>query len=179
MEHLVSNTTPPPPSRRSFFQWITYGLSGVAALAAGIPVIAYFMGVSKGDASWVVLEEVEKFPLEETRMKTFDNPLRQPWDGITGFTGVFVRRLSGGGDAAKFQVFAINCAHLGCPVSWFPQSGLFMCPCHGGVYYSNGAHASGPPPRGLYHCDWRVQNGKLEVRAPHYPTLQDTLTKES
>jgi Rieske Fe-S protein len=51
-----------------------------------------------------------------------------------------------------------------------------MCPCHGGVYYSNGEHASGPPPRGLYHAEWRVRNGILEVRAPHYPTLQDTLS---
>jgi Rieske Fe-S protein len=42
-------------------------------------------------------------------------------------------------------------------VSWFPQSGLFMCPCHGGVYYSNGERASGPPPRGLFHCAWRVK----------------------
>ena len=68
----------------------------------------------------------------------------------------------------------MNCAHLGCPVEWFPQSGLFMCPCHGGVYYADGERASGPPPRGLFACVWRVRDGKLEVQAPHYPTLQDT-----
>jgi menaquinol-cytochrome c reductase iron-sulfur subunit len=61
-------------------------------------------------------------------------------------------------------------------VSWFPQSGLFMCPCHGGVYYENGEHASGPPPRGLFHCVWKVEGGELKVQAPHLPTLQDTLT---
>ncbi len=148
-------------------------------LAAGAPLLGYFLGVRKGKAPWVVLEPVENFPLEETRLKTFDNPLGHPWDGMTALTGVYVRRTAGEGAAAKFQVFAVNCAHLGCPVSWFPQSGLFMCPCHGGVYYSNGEHASGPPPRGLFHCEWRVQKGKLEIRAPHYPTLQDTLTKES
>ena len=53
-------------------------------------------------------------------------------------------------------MLAVNCAHLGCPVSWFPQSGLFMCPCHGGVYYANGDRASGPPPRGLFRCAWRI-----------------------
>ena len=72
----------------------------------------------------------------------------------------------------------MNCAHLGCPVSWFPQSGLFMCPCHGGVYYANGDCASGPPPRGLFQCEWRVRDGRLEVEAPHYPTLQNTLREE-
>ncbi len=92
-------------------------------------------------------------------------------------TGVYVRREAAGEDgAAKFLVFAINCAHLGCPVSWFPQSGLFMCPCHGGVYYADGSRASGPPPRGLFHCVWQTREGQLEIQAPHYPTLQDTLT---
>jgi menaquinol-cytochrome c reductase iron-sulfur subunit len=59
----------------------------------------------------------------------------------------------------KFQVFAINCAHLGCPVRWFPQSGLFMCPCHGGVYYSDGSRASGPPERGLFEYRYKVEQG--------------------
>ena len=62
---------------------------------------------------------------------------------------VFVRREEAPGTQAQFLVMAVNCTHLGCPVTWFADSGLFMCPCHGGVYYANGEHASGPPPRGL------------------------------
>ena len=63
--------------------------------------------------------------------------LRQPWDGITALTGVYAR-YEGKNDKAEdqFLVLAVNCAHLGCPVTWFQQSGLFMCPCHGGVYYA-------------------------------------------
>jgi menaquinol-cytochrome c reductase iron-sulfur subunit len=165
--------------RRTFLQWLTYGLSAVAALAFGVPLIGYFLGARKREVRWVTVDEVGRFPVNETRLKTFDNPLRQPWDGMTALTGVYVRNL--GEDAhgqAQFLVFAVNCAHLGCPVSWFPQSGLFMCPCHGGVYYANGERASGPPPRGLFRCAWRVQDGRLEIQAPHYPTLQDTLVKE-
>ncbi len=112
-------------------------------------------------------------------MVTFDNPepISQPWDGMTAHTGVFVCYLGKDKDKKdQFRVLAVNCAHLGCPVSWFPRSGLFMCPCHGGVYYENGERASGPPPRGLFPCVWRVTvDGKLEVQAPHYPSLQDTL----
>jgi Rieske Fe-S protein len=53
-----------------------------------------------------------------------------------------------------------------------------MCPCHGGVYYEDGSRASGPPPRGLFECVSRVnpKSGKLEIQAPHLPTMQDTLT---
>jgi Rieske Fe-S protein len=120
---------------------------------------------------------VSKFkdPPGETRVVTFDNPIQTPWDGIVAQTNVFVR-YEGKDDhqTDKFLVLAVNCAHLGCPVSWFPQSGLFMCPCHAGVYYANGEHASGPPPRGLYHCVSRVRDGNLEVQAPHFPTLHDT-----
>jgi Rieske Fe-S protein len=170
----------PGYGRRTFFEWLTYGLSAVAAAVLGIPLLGYFLGVRKRTVRWVTLDEVGKFPPNETRLKTFDNPLRQPWDGMTAQTGVYVRYLGKDEhEKHQFLVFAINCAHLGCPVSWFPQSGLFMCPCHGGVYYGNGKRASGPPPRGLFHCGWRVQDGKLQVQAPHYPSLQDTLTPES
>ena len=93
---------------------------------------------------------------------TFDNPIRQPWDGMVAHTGVYVRyegrdeREADETKAHTFLVLAVNCAHLGCPVEWFQQSGLFMCPCHGGVYYANGERASGPPPRGLFRCVCRV-----------------------
>ncbi len=180
MEPIPENRSAELVERRTFFQWLTYGLSGAAVVAAGFPLIGYFVGVPKRkEDPWVSLGPVDRFPINETRRKDFDNRLRVPWDGVTALTGVYVRNL--GLDekgATQFLVFAVNCAHLGCPVSWFPESGLFMCPCHGGVYYANGDRASGPPPRGLFRCDWRVRDGRLEIQAPHYPTLQDPLVKD-
>jgi Rieske Fe-S protein len=133
----------------------------------------------KEDIPWVKLGAVDRFPVNETRLKNFDNPLRVPWDGVTALTGVYVRNLGLDDQGhSQFLVFAVNCAHLGCPVSWFPESGLFMCPCHGGVYYADGNRASGPPPHGLFRCAWRVRDGWLEVQAPHYPTLQDPLVRQ-
>jgi menaquinol-cytochrome c reductase iron-sulfur subunit len=144
-----------------------------------VPVIGYFVRIRGRRTDWVDLGSVDDFTVGETRMVTFDNPLRQPWDGVVSQTGVYVRREADEAGTQRFLVLAINCAHLGCPVSWFPQSGLFMCPCHGGVYYADGSRASGPPPRGLFHAQWRVTENKLEIQAPHYPTLQDTLTDQS
>ena len=160
-------------TRRTFFTWLTALVGAAAAALAAVPIVAYLIGpLKKSPTDWMTLGPTADFPVGETRLARFANPISLPWDGMTAKTGVYVRNL---GDD-KFQVFAINCTHLGCPVTWFPASGLFMCPCHGGVYYENGEHASGPPPRGLYHCVWRVAAGKLEVQAPHLPTLQDTLT---
>ncbi|HVU88719.1 MAG TPA: Rieske 2Fe-2S domain-containing protein [Pirellulales bacterium] len=166
------------PVRRPFFRLLTFLTGGIAAAAAGIPILQYFFSEKPKETIWVPLGLAKDFREGETRQVTFDNPLRQPWDGIVAHTGVFVRNEGVDGQGKpRFLILAANCAHLGCPVSWFPQSGLFMCPCHGGVYYANGARASGPPPRGLFHCVWRIEDERLEIQAPHYPTLQDTLDR--
>ncbi|CAN5118369.1 Rieske (2Fe-2S) protein [soil metagenome] len=168
--------TPAEPTRRNTLLWLTGAVGLAAAGAVGIPLTAYLTGaIRKRPEDWVPLGKVADFPLNETRLIAFENPTHEPWDGAAGKSGAYVRHL--GGD--DFWVFAMNCAHLGCPVTWVPAAGLFMCPCHGGVYYENGDRASGPPPRGLYKMPWRVTNGVLEVQAPHLPTLQDTLDKPS
>jgi len=176
------------PGRRRFFQWLTYGLGAVAGVAAGVPFVGYLLGARKAPVEWVPLGPVTDFALNQTRLVNFDNPIRQPWDGMVARTGVYVRYEGEDKKQAdqttrhKFLVLAVNCAHLGCPVSWFQESGLFMCPCHGGAYYASGERASGPPPRGLFRCVYRVTQVRgvdhLEIQAPHFPTLQDTLEPE-
>jgi menaquinol-cytochrome c reductase iron-sulfur subunit len=165
------------PSRRGFFQWLTYALGAAAGVVVGVPFVGFLFGTPKTKPKWHKLGPIKGFRRGETLLKTFPNPLQQPWDGITAETGVYVRYEGADEQSGKhdFLILAVNCAHLGCPVSWFPQSGLFMCPCHGGVYYANGQRASGPPPRGLFRCNWEIRGQDLWVQAPHYPTLQDPL----
>jgi Rieske Fe-S protein len=175
MTHIAP---PSVPERRTFFTWLTYLAGAAAAVVLSIPLVGFLLGgLRRRSEEWIPLGPVKQFPQGQTRPVTFDNPLASSWDGMTAHGTVFVCYL-GQDDKKKhqFRVLAVNCAHLGCPVSWFPRSGLFMCPCHGGVYYETGERASGPPPRGLYPCVWRVnEDGALEIQAPHYPTLQDTL----
>jgi Rieske Fe-S protein len=165
------------PGRRTFLRVLTGALGAVAAVVLSLPVIGYFFGLRKYGVIWVDLGPLAEFPLGETRRLDFPNPMAQPWDGVTALSGVYAR-YKGKNDKSEdeFMVLSIHCAHLGCPVTWFQQSGLFMCPCHGGVYYADGAHASGPPPRGMFHVPWRIADGKLQIQAPHYPSLQNTLT---
>jgi Rieske Fe-S protein len=183
MEHSQTpcdqHTVPEPTGRRGFLRLVTVLMGTVAAAVLGVPVVGYFFGLRKYGKFWVNLGPLADFPLNETRRLDFPSPMGQPWDGQTALTGVYARyRGKNDKNEDVFMVLSVNCAHLGCPVTWFQQSGLFMCPCHGGVYYSDGAHASGPPPRGLYHVAWRVKDGQLEVQAPHYPTLQNPLVPQ-
>ena len=165
-------------SRRGFFMKLGILFNGFAAIVLAVPIVRFLLssavrGQEKGYLSWVHLGDVTNFPEGETRMATFRNPLVMPTDGKTVETACWVRRVAGD----QFQVFAINCAHLGCPVRWFPQSGLFMCPCHGGAYYRDGSRASGPPERGLFEYPYKIENGALTIDAGQLPTPGDPVAR--
>jgi Rieske Fe-S protein len=158
-------------SRRGLFVKIGILCNGVVAVVLAVPIVRYLMasitrGRGNGYLSRVSLGPVGQFPEGETRLATFRNPYVTPTDGKTADTACWVRRVEG----EKFQVFAVNCMHLGCPVRWFPQSGLFLCPCHGGVYYRDGSRAAGPPERGLVEYPVKVENGMVTIEAGELPT---------
>jgi menaquinol-cytochrome c reductase iron-sulfur subunit len=46
---------------------------------------------------------------------------------------------------------------------------LFLCPCHGGAYYSDGSVAAGPPPRPLFRYDVRVESGEVKMNSVVVP----------
>jgi len=166
--------TVPPVTRRSFLFKLGLGLNGIAAAFLAVPILGYIVSAAfrrKADQAWIPLGEMTHFPERQTRLASYRNPFTRPWDGVTGDIPCWVRRVEGD----RFQVFAINCAHLGCPVRWFPDSGLFMCPCHGGVYYEDGSVASGPPPRGLFEYEYRVKQNVLWVRGGRTPTLSESV----
>ena len=158
-------------SRRGLFMKMGMLFNGLVAIALALPIVRFLLSSltrGRGDAylSWVPLGRVNEFPEGETRLVTFQNPYVMPTDGKTVDTACWVRRIEGD----QFQVFAVNCAHLGCPVRWFPQSGLFMCPCHGGAYYRDGSRASGPPERGLFEYPHKIENGLITIQAGELPT---------
>ena len=109
--------------RRTFLQWLSYGLGGVAAALAGIPFVGFLLRTPKWPPEWVTLGPLEKFPVGETRMVTFDNPIREPWDGITANTGVYVRyEGKEKAETEQFLVLAVNCA------TWAVRSRGFRSP---------------------------------------------------
>jgi menaquinol-cytochrome c reductase iron-sulfur subunit len=154
-------------SRRQGLLRIAAAFNGAVGVLLGIPIVRYVLSPIRRDSDqWIPLGALDQFPTGETRLATFRNPVSNRSDGDTAELPCWVRNV----DGSKFQVFAINCAHLGCPVRWFPQSHLFMCPCHGGAYYEDGSRASGPPERGLFEYPFKVLDGKLHIQAGELPT---------
>lgn len=158
-------------SRRAFLFKLSLALNAAVGTVLAVPLVGYLFGPivrkDKEVGSWVTLGAADSFPVGETRLVDFQSPVTSLGDGETAKVACWVRRVS----AQQFQVFAINCAHLGCPVRWFAESKLFMCPCHGGAYYEDGSRAAGPPERGLFEYKSKLDGSSLMIHAGDMPTL--------
>jgi menaquinol-cytochrome c reductase iron-sulfur subunit len=150
-------------SRRRFLSRLSLALSGLAAAVVSVPILAYLLSplLRPADAQWRDLGLVENFRVGSTVEVAFDEPSPLPWAGQTARTAIWLRRTG----ERDFVAFGLNCTHLGCPVNWRPDAELFLCPCHGGVYYADGTVAGGPPPRPLVHYNVRiVENDRVQVQ---------------
>jgi menaquinol-cytochrome c reductase iron-sulfur subunit len=156
-------------TRRDFLLKVGFVINTIAAFMIGIPIIGFIFSslIRSTPPVWFSLGPVSKFPEGGMRRAVFENPYRREADGQTSRITCWVNRIQGN----QFTVFAANCTHLGCPVRWFAESQLFLCPCHGGAFYANGAYAAGPPPRGLYVYENKVENGELKIKAGVLPNL--------
>jgi len=140
-------------SRRGLFMKLGILFNGLVATALAVPVVRFLMSsITRGTRRCLPVvgpSSVVSANFQKARrgLATFRNPYVMPTDGKDGGHGP---AGCGGFEGDQFQIFAVNCAHLGCPVRWFPQSGLFMCPCHGGAYYRDGSRASGPTGTGAF-----------------------------
>lgn len=153
--------------RRAFLTRITAGLGALAAILAGVPVLGLFVGpvVRKTPEAWREVGSVSRFGIGDTVEVILEDPSREGWAGVTTNVGVWLRRVS----ETEFTAFSMHCTHLGCPVRWLGDAELFMCPCHGGVYYKDGRVAAGPPELPLRHHDVRIRGGQVEVRTRPIP----------
>ena len=147
--------------RRGFLAWIGVGLAGIAGTLVGLPAAGFALasGFRKPHRVWRSVGKLEDFEVGRTVQVTFRAGAAQAWGGPIGNTAAWLRRHG----TREFVAFVINCTHLGCPVRWQPGAELFMCPCHGGVYYEDGTVAAGPPPRPLSRYRVRVRRGHVQI----------------
>ncbi|HVV02669.1 MAG TPA: Rieske (2Fe-2S) protein [Puia sp.] len=153
--------------RRKLLIWLGLGLSGLSAAFAGIPILASVFAplLVKVPPLWRPVADLQGFEIGTIRLVTFQNADPRAWAGSEAHTAAWLRR-----DAENaFTAFSANCTHLGCPVRWEKDAELFMCPCHGGVYYKDGTVAAGPPPRSLRRYPVRINKGKVEIQTSPLP----------
>jgi menaquinol-cytochrome c reductase iron-sulfur subunit len=154
-------------ARRRFLARVSVGLGAVGGVALGAPLVGFVVAplARAVPRTFRTVGKVSDFKVGHTVEVTFVDTSPLPWAGVTANTGAWLRRVS----EDTFVAFAINCAHLGCPVRWLPDARLFMCPCHGGVYYEDGSVAAGPPPHALNQYVVRVEGDDVQIRAEAIP----------
>lgn len=173
-DHSPSDAPRPPDSpellrRRRFLVRISYALSAAIGAVIGLPVVGFLVAplLGKPPRRWRPVGSVDAFGIGETRNVRFEDASPLPWAGVTARTAAWVRRV----DADHFIAFSVHCTHLGCPVRWISNARLFLCPCHGGVYYDDGSVAAGPPPKPLPQYPVRVHDGRVEILTSPIPIV--------
>jgi menaquinol-cytochrome c reductase iron-sulfur subunit len=156
-------------TRREVLTLVSVAFGGVGAAIVAIPVIGALIAplTRSTPATWRSVGKVSDFNIGTTQQVTFEESSPLAWSGVAAMTAAWLRRS---GDQT-FEAFAVNCTHLGCPVRWLPDASLFMCPCHGGVFYQDGSVAAGPPQRALFLYPVRVRDGQVEIETAPVPIV--------
>ena len=158
---------PASPHRRRFLSRLSIALSAATGAVIGLPVVGFLLAplIRKDQRVWRSVGRVNAFAIGETVSVRFEDASPLPWAGVTARTAAWVRR----DDENRFTAFSVHCTHLGCPVRWVSDAQLFLCPCHGGVYYADGSVSAGPPPKPLPTYPVRVRNGEVEIETSPIP----------
>jgi Rieske Fe-S protein len=170
-----------PVDRATFLSLSTIGVGALIGAGITLPPLGFAVlpsfdgeGIATRDVN---LGPIANFPEGQYVIATF---LENPGQGEVSRRTAFVRN-NGRTDAGvpSFTAIYSRCVHLGCPVQ--PNGPIdegakkeingielrpvlaasFGCPCHGGLYDSEGNRSAGPPVRSLDRFEFSIVNGDL------------------
>lgn len=169
----------PAYTRSRFLEATTIGLGAAIGAVVTLPVLGFTVlpSFTNLNESQTDLGPIDNFPEGEYVIASY---LSNPKVGEISRRTAFVRNngLTDGGEPS-FTILYSRCVHLGCPVqpngpvdeqSRKEVDGVelrpvlaqsFGCPCHGGLYDSEGNRRAGPPVRSLDRYTYSIKNGHL------------------
>jgi Rieske Fe-S protein len=132
-------------------------------LAAGYGTFAYLAGAylysdDEGGRGWQFVARA--VDVQSGKAVTYVSPAGDK---------VVVARQREGSTADDFIALSSVCPHLGCQVHWEAHRDRFFCPCHNGVFDSQGQPLEGPPAAAkqpLTRFPLRVERGLIYVLVP-------------
>jgi len=149
--------------RRDFLSTVsTVVMAG--GLVAGYGTFAVMAGryifPTDVETPWLFVVEANGIPPGESL--AFESP--------TGVRVAIARRPEAApprsADTEDFIALSSVCPHLGCRVHWESHNNRFFCPCHNGVFDSEGKPVSGPPKAAdqeLSRYPLKVEGGLLYI----------------
>lgn len=150
------------PERRRFFAraiaTIQTGIGATLAVILGGSVLS--PSFSRRRESWLKAAALNDLSDSEPTPVTIRMTREDGYTQIVDRRVVFLVRT---GDS-KVTAFSSTCTHLGCRVSWNAGAKELQCPCHGGVFDTNGAVKAGPPPAPLARLAARIDGDQVLVQ---------------
>ena len=184
-----------PVDRATFLSLSTIGVGALIGAGITLPPLGFAVlpsfdgeGIATRDVN---LGPITSFPEGKYVIATF---LENPDQGEVSRRTAFIRNNGRTDDGVpSFTTLYSRCVHLGCPVQ--PNGPIdesaktdvngielrpvlaasFGCPCHGGLYDSEGNRTAGPPVRSLDRFEFSIVNGDLVLgRVFSVATVQGT-----
>ena len=151
----------PETTRRGFLKLMTGLVSGLVAVALGIPLIGAIVGPSfrLKRPQWAKVGDIDSLSLGEPTNMKFPFKTEDAYIRETVIHEVWVIKHS----RSEVTVFSPICPHLGCRYSWHSETKEFACPCHGSIYSITGKVLGGPAPRSLDTLPTKLEKGELFV----------------
>jgi len=169
----------PAYTRSRFLEASTLGVGAAIGAIVTLPVLGFMVlpSFTNLEEDEVDLGPLENFPEDEYVIATY---VSNPKAGEVSKRTAFVRNNGTTDDGLpSFTILYSRCVHLGCPVQ--PNGPIdeeartevdgvelrpvlaqsFGCPCHGGLYDSEGNRQAGPPVRSMDRYTFSIRNGRL------------------
>lgn len=161
--------------RRRILKYAVQGTGLLAGAVIVIPSVISALSPALGGrraASWRRLGRLEEFPVGAVSEAVVGDGDHATGVGVAAWApsprqAVYVWRP----EARRVVVFSRACTDLGCPVNYDPGSQCYLCPCHGGIFNSDGERMAGPPDRPLYRFDVRVRKAVVEIDLSSAPIV--------
>ncbi|MDR3686432.1 MAG: Rieske 2Fe-2S domain-containing protein [Coriobacteriia bacterium] len=146
------HAAPPPMERRSFLVWIASGLLAIGGVLAGATVVEALVPPSRSIDGKTKVGRVAV-------AKLADLQVGKPVATDYGDDVLWVIKTS------PTQVAVLNqaCPHVGCKLSFNPNTKHFDCPCHASHFAMDGKRIDGPAPRNMDPAAFEIVNGEVIV----------------
>ncbi|RYZ87868.1 MAG: hypothetical protein EOP04_10670 [Proteobacteria bacterium] len=155
--------------KRTLLTYTVFGTGTAIMAAAAVPAVIHMLSplaVDLPSDRWRPIGSVDTFPIgkmSEAIVKISD----EPEHSSLAERSIYVWRKT----ESEFIVFSRSCSDLGCPIVWDSGSEWFLCPCHGGIFDKEGERRAGPPKRGLYKYEYKVDQGELKINVLSVPPM--------
>lgn len=141
------------------------GLAGIIAVPAVVHSLSPVL-TAYDEPVWRPLGPVDGYPPGEVRKAVVEVSQGTRQRAIRE-KAVFVWHSEQEG----LVVFARDCTDLGCQIELDKGNDWFFCPCHGGIFSTDGEPQAGPPNRPLFRYTNRIREGILEIDLRSLPPV--------